>query len=213
MKKQGTTSKHLLILSFFNLLIFTSCEAFQSTQSSSGSTGNSTPPACTDGSSNYPWLKAGYELHYYYKGSVKSDSMIVKVISATSPGSYKAEIRYPAAGKTNTIFYHACGQDLYTSSTGNYYQYKYWWFSLTARVNELWSRETPGFLYTYQLMGKNVSVTTPTLKRTFTNCYKFTGHDPFNNLNDTIYFKPDIGVVYFSGTKERYELAGKNFGN
>jgi hypothetical protein len=185
------------------------CALISNTQSS---TPSNTITPCNDGSSNYSWLRVGHELHYAYKGPVKSDSMLIKVVSSPSAGNYRTQVTYPGSGKSYDLYYHACGPELYTSTNGDRKQYKYWWFSIQVKVGDLWSREVPGFLYTYQLMGKNVTVKTTLLRQTIFNCYMFTGHDPFNNITDTIYFKPDAGIVYYAGVKEKYELAYKNFG-
>jgi hypothetical protein len=166
---------------------------------------------CTDGSANYPWLGVGHELHYAYAGFNGDDSMIIKVLSNPSPGTYRTEISFKPSGKSDIVYYHACGKDLYTSHNGNYLEYEHWWFSLNSNVGDFWSRSTPGILYTYQLDAKNITVRTSFLHQTFTNCYKFTAKNPLGNGIDTIYFKTDAGVVFYDGVNGQYELVYKNY--
>jgi hypothetical protein len=168
-------------------------------------------PVSTDGSANYPFLGIGHELHYAYQGSTGTDSMIIKFVSSPATGTYKAEISYKPEGSPSTTYYHANDKQLYTSLNGDYMQYEHWWFSQEANIGDFWSRNVPGFLYTYQLLEKNVTVHTPVLHRTFTHCYKMTGKKFSREGIDTIYFKPDMGIVFFDGVEGKYELAYRNF--
>ena len=193
---------HVITSMAFCILLTTACSLFQK---------ENIEPTGSDGSANYPFLAVGHELHYVYNGSTENDSMSIKIISNPETGTYKAEVSYEPYGSPQVMYYHASGRGLFTSTSGDYMQYDHWWFSLDAALDEFWSRDTPGFLYTYQLVAKNVTVTTPILHHTYINCYKITGKK-FQGLGiDTIYFRPDIGIVFFDGVETQYELAHKNF--
>jgi len=195
-------TKYFFTLTSILILSFTSCKKDKTTN-----------PDCTDGSANFTHLGVGHELRYvFYSFSLAEDSMIVKNISVPTAGTYKSTITFLPSNNPTDIYYHACGMDLYTSLDGNFNQYGHFWLSLSANVGESWSRSLNGRTYTYKLYSKDATVTTPSLNKTFTNCYKFTYQSNTSFFGaDTIYFKPEIGIVYYEGFDASYELASKNF--
>ncbi|MCB9034947.1 MAG: hypothetical protein H6553_14005 [Chitinophagales bacterium] len=196
--------KYFFLLISLSLLLVVSCK-----KDSINDANNSD---CTDGSVNFPYLGVGHELRYIYSDWTSgADSMIVKNESMPSVGTYQSTLTYKP-GSSSTIYYHACGKDLYTSLDGNYNQYSHWWISLDAQVGDTWTRTLNGTVYSYELFSKNATVTTLSLENTYTNCYKYTFQSSTSLFGpDTIYFKPDIGVVYYDGVTAWYELASKNF--
>lgn len=168
---------------------------------------------CDDGSANYTFLGVGHELKYIFNDTFSTDdTMIISNISTDSNGTYKSTITLFPSNSITNIFYHACGKNLYTSTNGNIEQYSNYWISLDKNIGDTWTRKLSDNIYTYKLYDKNASITTPILNNTFTDCYKFTYQS--NSIfygADTIYFKPDIGIVYYNGLSSTYELASKNF--
>ncbi len=165
---------------------------------------------CTDGSSNFTHLGIGHELVYAFYG-FSDDTMIVTNLSTTSAGTYKSTITFEPSHTVQDIYYSACGSDLYTSTNGDYMQYGHWWLSLDAKVGDSWSRTLNSSEYTYTLYSKDATITTPYLGNTYTNCYKFSYRSNTGFFTDTIYFKPDLGIVFYDGSSASYELVRKNF--
>lgn len=168
---------------------------------------------CTDGSINYTFLGVNYEWQYIYHSNTNAiDSMVIKIDSITSAGNYAANITYLPIGNKEAIYYHACGKDLYTSTNGNIEQYSHWWFSIDANIGDTWNRSINNKIFSYQLISKDISITTPILGKTYNDCYRFTFQSSNRLVDaDTIYFKPSIGVVYYKGIDASYELAAVNF--
>jgi hypothetical protein len=168
---------------------------------------------CIDGSANFTHLGVGHELKYvFYSSSSADDTMLIKNNSTDSNGTYKSFISFLPSNKTSEVFYHACNKDLFISTNNNIDQYGHSWLSLDANIGDTWTRTIDNKRYTYMLYSKNDSITTPVLNQNFTACYKFSyqGSSSFFDA-DTIYFKPDIGIVYYHGTLSSYELFSKNF--
>ena len=190
--------KKLFILSFALLILSaTSCK-------------KKSNDSCIDGSSNFTHLAVGHELVYALYGS-SYDTMVVTNLLKSSPGTYKSTITFNPSGPVQNIYYSACGRDLAPSTTGDYQQYDHWWLSLDAKAGDSWSRSFNGSVYNYTLYSINATVTTPVLGNTYTNCYKFSYHSNAGLFTDTIYFKPDSGIVFYDGASSSYELVRKNF--
>ncbi|MDB5226168.1 MAG: hypothetical protein JWN78_361 [Bacteroidota bacterium] len=187
------------------LAAFIICSAISCKKKSSNSLG-----ACSDGSANFTHLGIGHELVYAFYG-FSDDTMIVRNLSTTSAGTYKSTITFEPSGTAQDIYYTACGKDLYTSLNGDYTQYGHYWLSLDANVGDSWTRTLNGSVYNYKLYSKDATVTTPFLGNTYTNCYKFSYRSNTGFFTDTIYFKPDMGIVFYDGFSASYELVRKNF--
>lgn len=170
----------------------------------------SSTPECVDGSANFTHLGIGHELVYALYG-FSDDTMIIRHLSSPSAGTYRSVLDFGPSGTANDIYYHACGREFYTSVNGDYTQYGHWWFSLDANVGETWTRSLNGSVFNYKLYDKNATVTTPVTGNTFSGCYKFSYQSNTGFFADTIYFKPDSGIVYYNGFAASYELVRKNF--
>jgi len=194
--------KYLFILIYLSIVLFSSCKK-----------NKNKVLECSDGSANYAFLGNSYEWQYIYHSNTNTtDSMVIRIDSIPNVGTYQAHITYLPSGSKESIFYHACGKDLYTSTNGNIEQYTHWWFSLDANEGDKWTRTFNDRIFAYQLISKNTSVTTPILNQTFNDCYQFTFQSSNRLVNaDTIFFKPNIGVVYYKGIDASYELAAVNF--
>jgi hypothetical protein len=166
---------------------------------------------CTDGSARYPHLAVGHEFVYAMYGTAPDDTMTINIDTVISAGTYKATIRTDSTPGFTTVYYHACDKNLYTSSDGNPNQLSHWWFSLDARPGDTWTRTLGNNVYKYKLYEDYTSVTTPLLDSTYTGCYKFTYNREGSAITDTIYFRPDLGIVFYHGTNSSYELVRVNF--
>lgn len=168
---------------------------------------------CVNGSANYTFLDVNHQLKYIYHNSFSvDDTMIITNVFTDSNGMYKSTILLQPSNSISDIYYHACGNNLYTSSNGNVEEYNNYWLSTDIAVGETWKRKLGDKIFTYKLYDKNSTVTTPILDSTFTDCYKFTFQSSSIFYGaDTIYFKPDIGIVYYQGVSSSYELFSKNF--
>jgi hypothetical protein len=176
---------------------------------------SNTSVGCSDGSSNFPHLAVGHKIDYYISDILGADDTIsFNITTNPSPGAYfvhSTSKNGSGSAYAIDIYWHACGRDYYSSTDGNFNQEGHWWLSLDANVGDSWTRTLSGSTYNYHLFSKNATVMTSGLGQTFTNCYKFSYNKTGDFNVDTIYFKPEIGIVDYEGLVASYEFIGKNF--
>jgi hypothetical protein len=195
----------------YSVLVLLLVSTFQSCKKDN----NDGPTCSTDGSANFPHLEVGHRMDYYITGLfIDDDTMTFDLKSSPSAGTYYVECTSRNGGAASferNLYWHACGRDMYTSDNGNWNQFGHWWISLDANVGDTWTRTENGKTYYYELFSKNATVVTYDLGQTFTNCYKYTFNQAGTFNVDTIYFKPELGIVSYEGFLANYELISKNF--
>ena len=173
-------------------------------------------PTCTDGSSNFPFLGVNHREIYYFNDLVQfpgTDTMTQTIVSKDASNHYNVSVSYihNYFSLPGSVIFFACGEDFYEA--GNPVNpNQHWWFSLSSNIGDTWTRADQNNVSgTSQLLSKNATVTTIDLNQTFSNCYEFTFNEQGTINTDTVYFRPDWGLVYYNGTLLRYELMSRNF--
>ncbi len=169
---------------------------------------------CTDGSANYPYLAVGHTFTYYTLVFGSEDTITYTITGSPSAGSYAVDAASSNgnnAGYFVDAYWHACSKDYYVSNTTDYNQFGHWTMSLDANVGDTWTRSQNGNTFNYKLLSKTAGVTTYWFGQTFTNCYQYTFNQQGTFNVDTVYFKPDKGLVYYDGSLANYELLSTNF--